>query len=346
MDSATKEEVGYGRRRPGSHRPLLRRAGFGAARDELEDYAAMGYEAVVESFLQPDSPGIDVDILERYWDGESIQIASAAWLYRMVNTTRPLEEKIALFWHQVFATGYQKAEHPPPMVRQIEMFRRVGLSWLSQILTELSRDPAMMFWLDNNENHKEEPNENYGRELLELFSMGVGGYTEQDIKMAARAFTSWTFIQPIPVYPYGHNMSEFVYRADDHDDSVKTFLGHEGRLNGEDIIEIIVQQPATARFIARHLYNFFVADESPVPTWSIEPPRDAEAVDTLIQAYFDSNGAIAEVLRVLFNSDFFKEARFKRVKCPAELVAGTIKLVGGYRLPQRTKSRRSWSSSS
>ena len=308
---------------------LMRRGGFGASRGELEEDAEKGYDAVVEDLLNPERfPEIEEDVLDRYLGSERTSTMEATWIYRMVNTKRPLEEKMALFWHHVFATGFAKAQHPPSSTRQIEMFRRRGLSDLRTILVELSRDPAMIFWLDNNENRKDEPNENYGRELLELFSMGVDSYDEQDIKMVARAFTGWTFVQPIPLYPHGNYPVEFVYREDDHDDSVKTFLGETGRFNGEDIIEIIVRQPATARFISRHLYNFFVADESQVAAWSIEPPRDLEAIEALVKAYFDSNGELRSILRVLFNSDFFKESRFKRVMSPAELVTGIIKLVG------------------
>ncbi|HEV8638101.1 MAG TPA: DUF1800 domain-containing protein [Chloroflexota bacterium] len=314
---------------------LMRRAGFGATRAELAEYAARGYEAVVEELLHPErSPGIDEDILQRYWDGESINVAAGAWLYRMINSRRPLEEKIALFWHYVFATAWYKSEHVPSMVSQIAMFRRIGLTNLRTILLELSRDPAMIYWLDNNENRKGEPNENYGRELLELFSMGVGNYSETDIKMAARAFTGWTFRQPIPLYPYGFYPAEFVYRADDHDDGVKTFLGHTGRLGGEDIVDIIVQQPATARFVARHLYNFFVADEPQVPAWYEVPPQDPAAIQTLVRAYVDSGGDVRAMLRVLFNAEFFKAARSRKLKSPAELVVGTVKLVGTHRFPE------------
>ena len=220
------------------------------------------------------------------------------------------------------------------MVRQIWMLRRVGLSHLRTILTELSRDPMMIDWLDNQENHREERNENYGRELLELFSMGVGNYSEDDIKNAASAFSGWSFIQPIPGYPYGQHSTSFVYREEDHDDGVKSFLGEEGRFNGEDIIDIVVKQPATARFIARHLYNFFVADEPQVPAWNETGPQDPEAIDTLVDAYVESDGEIRSILRVLFKSDFFKEARSMRVKCPAELIAGTIKLAGTHRFPE------------
>jgi uncharacterized protein (DUF1800 family) len=313
---------------------LLRRAGFGASRAELEIFATKSYSAVVEELLHPEqSPEVDEDVIQRYFDGESINVASGAWIYRMINSRRPLQEKIALFWHHVFATAWYKSEHVPSMVTQIALFRRVGLGNLRTILIELSKDPAMIYWLDNNENHKGQPNENYGRELLELFSMGVGNYTETDIKMAARAFTGWTFTQPIPLYPNGFYPAAFAYRPEDHDDSVKTFLGHTGRLNGEDIVDIIVQQPATARFIARHLYNFFVADEPQVPAWSLLPPQDPPAIELLVRAFQESGGELRAVLRVLFNADFFKAARFKKVKSPAELVVGVIKLVGTHRFP-------------
>ena len=176
---------------------LMRRAGFGASREELEVLSARGYEAVVEDLIHPERfPDIDEDIAQRYF---GIRFGSKSqWIYRMVNTRRPLEEKIALFWHHVFATANTKASQ---VADQIDMFRRNGLSNLRTILSDLSKDPAMVFWLDNNENVNGQPNENYGRELLELFSMGVGNYSEDDVKSAALAFTGWTITQPIPEYP-------------------------------------------------------------------------------------------------------------------------------------------------
>ena len=318
---------------------LMRRAGFGATRGELEQLDAMGYEAVVEQLLHPeDVPGVDEDVLKRYYPEltypDSLPIWVGRWMYRMINSQRPLEEKIALFWHHVFATAWYKGEHTPSSIRQIDMFRELGLSNVRTLLQELARDPSMNYWLDNCENHSSQPNENWGRELLELFSMGVGNYSEDDIKNAARAFTGWTFTQPIPLYPYGHHQTEFVYLEEDHDDSEKTFLGEVGNLNGEDIIDIIVKQPAAARFISRHLYNFFVADEPQVSAWELEPPQDPAAIDTLVDAYFESDGDMRVILRTLFNSDFFKQARSAKVKSPAELVAGTIKLVGTHQFPE------------
>lgn len=320
---------------------LMRRAGFGATRSELEEYASKDYEEIVEDLLHPDRfPDIENDVLERYipnftsLDDAAYFLWSGRWTYLMANTKRPLEEKIALFWHHIFATGWGKGEHTPSIVNQIEGFRRHGMGNIKTILLELSKDPAMIFWLDNNENHNGEPNENYGRELLELFSMGAGNYSEDDIKNAARAFSGWTFKQPLPIYPYSTAATEFEYREDDHDDGIKTFLGESGPFNGDDIIDIIVKQPSTAQFLSRHLYNFFVADEPPVAAWPLIPPQDVEAVEILATAFADSGGEIRSVLRTLFNSDFFKEARLKKVKSPAELVAGTLKLVGAFRTPQ------------
>lgn len=316
---------------------LMRRAGFSATRQELEEYAARGYEAVVDDLLNPERfPEVDDDLIWRYYDGynENPNVAAGIWIYRMVSTQRPLEEKMVLFWHHVFATANNKSNHIISTSAQIEMFRRAGLSDFRTILNALSKDPAMLFWLDNNENHNGEPNENYGRELLELFSMGVGNYSEDDIKSAAKAFTGWTFTQPIPIYTQGRYPSSFVFVEEDHDTSTKTFLGETGNFNGEDVIDIIVKQPATARFLSRHLYNFFVADEPQVAAWDVTPPQDPDAIDILANAYTESGGDIRVILRTLFNSDFFKQAQFKHMKSPAELVAGVIKLVGTYQFPE------------
>ncbi len=316
---------------------LLRRAGFGATRDELEAYCAKGYEATVEELVHPESqPELAEDLIFRYQPEYSerapIQSSQQYWVYRMINTPRPLEEKIALFWHGVLCSGDSKIDHGRVMGLQIDMFRRHGLGSYRDLLVEVSKNPAMVYYLDNCESHKGAVNENYGRELLELFSMGVGmdgqsNYSEDDVKECARAFTGWNLAAALPVYPYSRYGWHFLYDPTDHDDDMKTFLGETGRWNGEDVIDIIVRQPATARFICRHLYNFFVADEPIVPAWFDTPPRDPEAIRTLEKVFVESNYEMRPVLWVLFNSDFFKEASFARVKSPAEVVAGTMRLV-------------------
>jgi len=319
---------------------LMRRAGFGASREELEVRVAKGYEATVEELLSPDSqniPHLDESIMFRRCPGYRFPgnplNAAGYWMYRMINSPRPLEEKIGLLWHQVFATAVSKVTHPPEMVRQVEMFRRYGMGHYSTLLLELSKNPAMIFWLDNNENHKDAPNENWARELLELFSMGQGNYSEEDVKECARAFTGWTLGPTIPGILFNRFQWEFEYDPLDHDENEKTFLGHTGNLNGEDIIKIIMSHPATARFVARHLYNFFVADEVQVPNWHDEPPRDPDAIDTLSSTLIETDFDIRATLRVLFNADFFKdeETWFAKVKSPAEVVAGTIRLVGDFK---------------
>ena len=328
---------------------LLRRAGFGATPAELDAHCARGYDAAVEWLLHPEAqPGLDEDIIERYYidwkESRNIEGALTETVYRMNGNAaaRPLQEKIALFWHGVFATGLAKVLHEKTMLNQIDLFRQYGLGSFRALLMQLARDPAMIFWLDNNFNHKDAINENWGRELLELFSMGVGmdgaaNYAEDDVQEAARAFTGWTIDDDnVASIPYGKTPWRFRYNADDHDNGVKTFLGETGDFNGDDIIDIICRQPATARFVSRHLYNFFVADDVQVPAWQNTPPADPDAIAMLEAEYFRSGYDIRSMLRTLFNADCFKsaDARFARVKSPAEVVVGTLHLVGDFKFPR------------
>ncbi|MBI3328360.1 MAG: DUF1800 domain-containing protein [Nitrospinae bacterium] len=322
---------------------LLRRAGFGASREEIEAKAAQGYEAVVEELLNPEArPALDEDLMLRYQpaynEAAAIEVNIQEWLYRMINESRQLREKMALFWHMIFCAGHSKIDSGQEMGRMIAMFREHGMGNFRDLLLRLSRSPAMMYYLDNTESHKVAINENYGRELLELFSLGVGkdetfNYAEADVKTCARAFTGWNNAPAYPPFPHGRSPWEFRYDPADHDDSEKTFLGETGRWDGEDIINIICKQPATARFLARHLYNFLVADEVPVPSWRMTPPRDQAAIDILEKAYFDSGYEIKAMLRALLHSDAFKaeSARFARVKSPAEMVVGIMRTVGEHR---------------
>ena len=289
---------------------LMRRAGFGFSNDELETLAGKPYDEIVDDLVHPERfPEVDEYSLRRYFlqlnNFDTVITWQGAWVYRMVNTQRPLEEKMTLFWHHIFATSVGKSEHGPSAVKQLETFRTNALGKYEEIIRSLAKDPAMIFWLDNNENHLGEPNENWGRELLELFSMGVGNYTEDDIKQASRAFTGWTFTQPLPLDPYGRYTSEFLYEDGDHDHSEKEFLGETGRFGGDDIIKIVAKQSATANFIARHLYNFFVADEPQVPAWSVTDPRDPEAVKSIAEYFTKVDGDMREVLRFILLSDFF-----------------------------------------
>ena len=320
---------------------LMRRAGFGADRDELERRVAQGYEAVVEELVDPpdDVPRADIDELFRYMPslasgGPDTTPGAANWLFHMVNTQRPLEEKMALFWHHVFATGNSKVDNDNHLIAQIDMWRDHGTGNYRDLLIMLAQNPAMIYWLDNHENHKRAPNENWGRELLELFSLGVGHYTEKDVFECARAFTGWTIGPKMPRVPNHRFFFQYEFRPEEHDYGEKEFLGRKGNFDGFDIIDIILEQPACPRFIVRHLYNFFVADETQVPAWNIEPPRDPEAIEYLAGVFVDSGFELKPVLRALFNADFFKEAMFQKVKSPIETVVGTLRLTQDLRGPQ------------
>ena len=335
---------------------LLRRAGFGATKEQLDQYISIGYEKVVDSLIDTeDSSRINDALVRRYFPDQSVTHdttgAGSYWLYRLVSTDSPLREKIALFWHNVFATGYTKVTNGKPMSDQLRMFRSHGLAKLDDLLLKLSRDPAMIIWLDNVDNHNGAINENYGRELLELFSMGVGNYSEDDIKECSRAFTGWSiansdYIKQLAVrnsiMPYGKLAWRYEYKEDDHDNGEKTFLGHKGNFNGEEIVKIICEQPATARFISRHLYHFFVADEPPVPSWPYKEPQDLEAISILEKTYFDSRYDIGEMIRVLLNSEFFKSetCHYKKIKSPAELAGNVLRTTEEFGTPNIRISER------
>ena len=320
---------------------LMRRAGFGATRDELESKVKHGYEAVVDELLNPENPNnLPDDIIRRYHVEQSemrqLDGAAAYWMYRMITTECHLEEKLALFWHSLFATGYSKLNQARVLLNQVDMFRRHGLGKFNNLLVELSKDPAMIIWLDNNDNHAGAINENFGRELLELFSMGIGNYTEEDVKECSRAFTGWTLgnaeymsvrASRDSIWPYSRIAWHFEFRENDNDQGEKRFLGETGHFTGEDIIDIIAKQEATARFVSTRLFQYFGADEV---------DEEGEAVIlSMMNSYFESGYEIKSVLRTLFNSDYFKSdsARFARIKSPAEAIVAAIRLAGTYREP-------------
>ena len=285
---------------------LMRRAGFGASRSQLEAYADRSYDATIDELLTSvESYEMTDDLIWRYHNEQSGMMGQIApgtyWLYKLVSSHNPLKEKMSLFWHGVFATGYPKITNGKVLNDQIRMFRRYGMGSFKDLLVELARDPAMIMWLDNHDNHKGAINENFGRELLELFSMGVGNYSEDDIKEASRAFTGWTIgnleymalrAERDSIWPYGRISWHFEFDEEDHDDGEKEFLGQKGNFDGEEIVEIICRQPATARFIARHMYHFFVADEPPVPQWPYVEPQDPEAIEALTNAYSPAGASL------------------------------------------------------
>ena len=328
---------------------LMRRIGFGGSKEEIDQLTNKSYDNAVDFLLDnSDENPVPTDLLRRYQidlsDVRSVNSSGAFWMYRLAHSKFPFDDKVALFWHRVFATGQNKLIQGKVMTTQIDMFKKHGLGSFENLLIELSKDPAMIMWLDNQDNHKDNINENYGREILELFSMGVGNYSEEDIKECSRAFTGWT-VENMPYMaikmrnntarPFGYVAWQFKFDQNDHDFGEKEFLGEKGNFNGEDIVKIICKQKATAKYLARHIYHFFVKDELPVPQWPHEEPVDPDAVNFIMDSYFKNNYNIKETLRDLFKSKYFRNENiyYKRIKSPAELVVNSVRLSGGFEIP-------------
>jgi Protein of unknown function (DUF1800) len=235
------------------------------------------------------------------------------WADRMVATHRPLEEKMALFWHGHFATGEEKIRDYRKMEQQLALLHRLATGSFRELLVEVARGPAMLAYLDAVENVKGAPNENFAREVMELFTMGVGNYSEKDIREAARAFTGWID-------------DDLAFKVDPskHDDGPKTFLGRTGNFDGVDILDIILAQKVTAEFIAGKIYRFFVREDI------------APAVQARLGAVLrDGDYQVAPLLRAIFLSrDFYSAPSFAtRIKGPVELIVSTYRKLGVTRMP-------------
>ena len=230
------------------------------------------------------------------------------WANRMLTSKRPLEEKLTLFWHGHFATGENKVRDYRMMLRQNQMFRRNAAGSFHDLLIGILKDPAMLVYLDNGENVKQHPNENFGRELLELFTMGVGNYSERDVREAARAFTGWT-----------NDVLAFKFDADQHDFTQKTFLARTGPLDGEDIIDTILAQPVTGEFVAAKVYRYFVREEV------------AATVRADLGRTFRTSGYRMKPLlkRIFLSKDFYSpQAYATQIKSPVHLVVSTYRKLG------------------
>lgn len=297
---------------------LLRRAGFGATEADLDAYEKLGFENSVNQLLNPqevDDP-LDQQLAAAKPDTSTLTAITQLWLYRMMHTKRPLQEKMTLFWHGHFATGIQKVKSPQLMWKQNETFRQLGLGKFYDLVLAVSKDPAMLIWLDNRTNRKAAPNENYGRELMELFTLGIGNYTEFDVRASARAFTGW-FLKGVKGSDGKHFVDgSFYFNPRQHDDGQKTFLGETGNWNGTDIIRIILSKPASDTFMATKLFSFFVWDNP-----------DPKTVAPFAQLFASSDHNIQTLMKAIFMSPEFssEQALRAKIKSPAEYVAGLLK---------------------
>jgi uncharacterized protein (DUF1800 family) len=316
--SALDRYAGPFTKRDAAH--LLRRAGFGGTPDQIEALAQRDAMAAVDTLLHPtvaEADFTDYPDPVALFDVKTRNATAQNWyLDRLLRTQHPLVEKMVLFWHGHFATSINKVP-PNLMVGQIDLFRSYALGNFRSLLLAVSKDPAMLVWLDNRYNVKAHPNENYAREVMELFALGLGNYTEDDIKNAARAFTGWTI----------DKNQAFLFKPAAHDDDEKTVLGRTGKFTGDDVVNIIVQQPAHSRFLARKLLEFFVYSDP-------EP----ELVEAVAQTYVLSGNDIAKTVGTILRSNVFYSQRAYRAlpKSPIEFVIGLQRFMDVKAVPKDT----------
>jgi uncharacterized protein (DUF1800 family) len=347
---------------------LLRRAGFGARQDELDAFSPLGRFGAVDQLVNYDRIADDVDAKINqpgyvgitastgpFSPNSNINDARQRWLFRMLHTNRPLQEKMTLFWHNHFATGYTKlsgalgateatrylaakaSEDPAGVQGQMEMLRANALGKFGDILLNIAKDTAMLYWLDGNTNTKAKPQENFGREVMELFSVGVNHYTEPDVYAAARVFTGWN-VQAVGTAgtsdQTGTRHQAFFYNAAQHDTNAKTFSfpiysdgtntiparsAANGMQDGLDLLAALAANPDTSRYLATKLYRFFVNDQD---------PPDQTFVQNIAQTFLQSGGDMKSVMSDVLLSAEFGAAQFKRYSWPAEFVIRSLKDVG------------------
>ena len=283
-----------------------------AVRQAREHGEALGVRALPEGSPRRLQPVVDKFFYGLRANSIETQRLGVWWANRMLTTSRPLEEKLTLFWHGHFATGDAKVRDYRMMFAQNQMLRANASGRLRELLVGILKDPAMLVYLDNGENVKSHPNENFGRELLELFTMGVGNYSERDVREAARSFTGWT-----------NDVLAFKFDREQHDFGEKTFLGKTGPLNGEDMIDTILAQPVTAEYVSGKIYRNFVRDEVP-------PAVRAE----LGRSFRASGYQIKPLKRIFLSKDFYSPASTAtQIKSPVVLVVSTYKKMGLRELP-------------
>jgi len=324
---------------------LLNRAGFGGTPDEIARVRKLGPQGAVDWLLDfPDAPATEEDendtpdlgsiegspaSFQQYYrqlrgktpeerkllqqmfqqaNRQAVQATTSWWLNRLAFGKYPLQEKLTFFWHGHFTSSAKDERSALLLWRQNELLRQNAAGNFEKFVRAISRDPAMLDYLNNNENRKAHPNENYARELMELFTLGIGNYTEDDIKQAARAFTGW-----------GHDGTDFIYRVNQHDEGVKTFFGRSGNFDGDNIITLILQKPACPKFIAGELFRYFAYED-------MDPTLSASLGEVLYSNHYE----LRPLLRTILTSRAFYSPQCLGVliKSPVQLVVGTIRILG------------------
>ena len=339
-------------------RHLLWRAGFGGTPTQIQKLVSWGPEKSVDTLLEgtriegdpPSFSEFDKDIMRPATEEERAAQAAARrsqnedvlakfrnerqarerddrrqmaemqkwWLKRMIETPRPLEEKMTLFWHGLLATSYRTIENSFHMLKQNEMFRRNATGNFGQMLFELIRDPAMLAYLDNNDSRKGRANENLAREIMELFALGIGNYTENDIKEGARALTGYTFVD-----------DDFVFQRNNHDTGEKSIFGKKGNFDGDGFVRAILERRECSQYIAERVYGFFCSDVPPAERGGSKtlPDEQRAAIKSMSNALLAAKYDMKPMLKKLFMSEHFYSPTFmnEQIKSPVVLVVGAAR---------------------
>ncbi len=289
---------------------LLRRLQFGVTPAEIDRAVQDGLEATLDRLFTPQPETAEFQAAEAVFRATALATSNLEdlqvwWLYRMLGTANPVVEKLAFAWHNQFATSFAKVNSVGMMLAQNELFRKLGTGPFAPLLHAIARDPAMLVWLDGNANRKRHPNENFAREVMELFALGRGAYTEHDIQEAARAFSGWQL----------HD-GQFWLNTSQHDPGVKTIFGRSGNFNGSDVIDLCLAQPACARFLADRLVRTFVA-----------PSVFGVVLNEIAEDLQRNQLNLLQSLRTICASEEFygDDLRGSLIKSPVELVLGTLR---------------------
>jgi uncharacterized protein (DUF1800 family) len=295
---------------------LYRRAGFGATWDELQAGLQAGPDKTIDRLLQggPGQAEFDratgelAESIARVNNGQQLQ---PWWLHRMLYSPHPLQEKLTLFWHNHFATSNAKVLNAGFMLRQYELLRQHALGNFTDLLQKMTLDPAMLVWLDGRDSKKGNPNENYARELMELFSLGIGHYTERDIREAAKAFTGWSITG-----------NEVIFSQGQHDDGEKAVLGKKGNFKPDDVVRICLEQKSAPLFLVGKLYRFLISETVPASTVLLEP---------LATRFQEDGYDFGKLVQTMLRSNlFFSPLVYRtRVKAPVDFALGMVRALEG-----------------
>ena len=305
---------------PNDHQPwtrglaahLYRRAGFGVNSLQLDEAVKQQPAALVKKLIAAGEESEEFrkeieDLVQTMLSSSDSRNLSAWWLYRMLDTPDQLLEKMTLFWHGHFATGAEKVRDPKLMYQQNRILRRHALGRFPDLVQEISRDPAMLLYLDSITNRKAHPNENFAREVMELFCLGEGNYSEKDVQEVARCFTGWEI-----------RRKKFYFNKYQHDEGRKTILGASGDFGGEDAARVILKHRAAPRFIVRKIMRYFMFDEPSPPDSLVHP---------LAETFFNEGYDIARLVeRILSSQLFFSEHCIgRKVRSPVEFAVGLLR---------------------